>query len=66
MAEKIFVSSDIKYPLTFKGKLLNFNNNEIHKSREKGLIEKKLSISLIYLSCVLFSTLYIGIESKKS
>jgi hypothetical protein len=66
MAEKMFVSSDIKVPLTFKGKLLNFNNNEIHKSGEKCFIEKKLSISLIYLACVLFSTLYIGIQSKKS
>ena len=35
MAEKLYVSSDIKVPLIFKGKLWNFNKSKIHKSGEK-------------------------------
>jgi hypothetical protein len=50
MAQKIYVSSDIKVLLTFKGKLLNFNKNQIHKSGEKGLIKKNFIFRLfIYL-----------------
>jgi hypothetical protein len=58
MAEKLYVMSDIKVPLIFKGKVLNFNKNKIHKSGQK------ISVSLIYLPCVLFSKLYFSIESK--
>jgi hypothetical protein len=38
MAEKLYVSSDIKVPLIFKGKLWNFNKSKIHKSGEKDFL----------------------------